>query len=394
MKFKVDRENFRKVLSVVKLAQSNGAINNNEWTKGIKIEKETNTSIRLSATDTSTTISAVVEDVVIERDGSFLFSGDILDKITSLQVGNELSVELVGDSNNAKLILVCGDDSSEFDLMRDDFIGIDLSNTDKWFSMPTKLFLTADSEVRFAACMDNGTRPKMQSVYFKTNNQTMDIVACDGKKLAKVILPLDESTFSNDFCVLIRADIVNKISSALKDLIGLDAIVDICMGEDKMLIRSGTFIASAQLLDSSYINYNKIIPKAEEVSLSISCNKKDLIRKAELANFANKSSKDSNGIDYVGIKVSEEGFGEGCLSVVSAKAASNKQISEISVTLESGSIAPDFCIWVNYKNLSEVLKNFNSERIIIDFKDSNSPFMIRDKDRTNYLTLLMPVNKA
>jgi DNA polymerase III sliding clamp (beta) subunit (PCNA family) len=388
MKFKVNRENFRKVLNVVKVAQSSGAVNENIWTKGIKIEKETNTSVRLSATNISTTISAVVEDVVIEKDGKMLLGGDILDKITSLQTGEELSVELV--DNVAKL--VCGNDLSQFEVMRDDFIGIDLSNANKWFSIPTKLFLTADSEVRFAACMDNGTRPKMQSVYFKIDNNTMDIVACDGKKLAKVVLPLDVNTLYNDFCALIRGDIVNKISSALKDLIGSDGIVDICMDNDKMfIIRSGNFLASAQLTDSSYINYKKIIPSTEEISLSISCNKKDLIRKSEMANFANKYSKDSAGIDHIGIKVSEEGFGEGSLSVVSAKAASNKQISEISVTLESGTITPDFCVWVNYKNLSEVLKNFNSEKVIIDFKDSNNPFIIRDKDRTNYITLLMPI---
>jgi len=386
MKFVTDREKFRKVLSVVKLAQGTGSVNNNEWTKGIKIEVEGKSSIRLTATDTTTTLSSVVEDVVIEKEGSMLLRGDVLDKITSLQVGKDLSVELIDN----KVQLVCDNDVSEFEIMRDDFIDIDISNAKSWFSLPIKLFLTADSDVRFAACMDNGTRPKMQAVYFISKNNSIDIVACDGKKLAKVTLGLEEQ-LATDFSVLIRSDIVNKISSALKELRGVDGTVDICMTDDKMYIRSDSFLASANLIDSTYINYDKIIPSTEQITLSISCNKKDLIRKSEMANFANKSSKDSGGIECIGIKVSEEGFGEGSLSVVSAKTASNKQVSEISVTLESGAISPDFCVWVNQKNLSDVLKNFGSEKVIIDFKDVNSPFIIRDKERTNYLTLLMPL---
>jgi DNA polymerase III sliding clamp (beta) subunit (PCNA family) len=163
-----------------------------------------------------------------------------------------------------------------------------------------------------------------------------------------------------------------------------------CVTESKMFIKSGTFMASANLIDSKYINYNKIIPSADDITLSISCNKKDLIRKVDMAGFINKTSKDSNGMCNIGIKIGDEGFGEGCLSIVSYKSASNKQNSEISVVQEYGNIPKDFCVWVDYKNVLDVLKNFTTEKIFMDFIDSNSPFIIKDKDRENYLTLLMP----
>jgi DNA polymerase III sliding clamp (beta) subunit (PCNA family) len=387
MQIKVDRNKFRKVLGAVKLAQGVGAINNNEWTKGIKIEVENKDSIRLTASDTTTTISAVVDGVTIIDEGSksMLLRGDVLDKITSLQNGTDLTMELT--DNTVKM--VCDTDVSTFEVMRDDFVGIDLSGADSWFSLPVKLFLTADTDVRFAACTDNGTRPKMQSVYFNNSNNSMDIVACDGKKLAKAVVKLEQESLK-DFSVLVRGDIVNKISNALKDLMGQEGSVDICMTPEKMFVKSGNFLAMANLLDATYINYSKLIPAPEKISLSISCNKKDLVRKADMANFANKFSKDSNGIEFIGIKVSEEGFGEGCLSIISARGSSNKQVSELSVTLEHGSVDPNFCIWVTHRTLEDVLKNIKAERINIDFTDSNNPFIIRDKDRSDFLALLMP----
>jgi DNA polymerase III sliding clamp (beta) subunit (PCNA family) len=190
MKFKVDREKFRKVLSVVKLAQGTGSVTNNEWVKGIKIEIENKDSIRFTATDTNSIISAVLDNVIIENEGngSILLNGEIIDKITSMQSDSELLVEV--QDNVAKLY--CGKDKSEFELMRvDDFIGIDLSITNEWFSLPVKSFLMADSDVSFAACKDSGTRPKMQGIYFITENNSMDIVACDGRKLSKLVLKSD-----------------------------------------------------------------------------------------------------------------------------------------------------------------------------------------------------------
>lgn len=387
MQIKVDRNKFRKVLGAVKLAQGVGAINGNEWTKGIKIEIENKDSVRLTASDTTTTISAVLDGVTITNEGSksMLLRGDVLDKITSLQNGTDLIIELVDNA----VKMSCGTDISTFEVMRDDFVGIDLSGADSWISLPTKLFLVADTGVRFAACTDNGTRPKMQSVFFNNVNNSMDIVACDGKKLAKAVVKLEQGSLG-DFSFLVRGDMVNKISNALKELVGQEGTVDICTTEEKMFIRSGNFLAMAVLTAGSYINYAKLIPTPEKISLSISCNKKDLVRKADMANFANKFSKDSNGIEFVGIKVSEEGFGEGSLSIISARGSSNKQLSELSVTLEQGSIDPNFCIWVTHRILEDVLKNIRCERINIDFTDSNNPFIIRDKDRGDFLALLMP----
>ena len=78
---------------------------------------------------------------------------------------------------------------------------------------------------------------------------------------------------------------------------------------------------------------------------------------------------------------------------VRKKLASNKQNSEISVIQEYGDIPEDFCVWVDYRNVLDVLKNFSTEKIFIDFINCNSPFIIKDKERENYLTLLMPQAK-
>lgn len=385
MKFTVEREQFGKILTTVRLAQGTTSISNNEWVKGVRIETEGKDSLRLSASDATSTISAVVEGINIEKEGSMLIQGDIIDGLSSkMQEENKTSFSV----EDNKLDIINGKDKGSYALMDDNFVKIDLVGTENWLTIPIKLFLQASKKVKFAACQDTGTRPKMQAVYFSSADKKVDIVACDGHKMAKLVLTYEEEIA--DFSVLVRSDIVEKISKALLDLIGDEGNVQICTTNDKMYFRAGHFIAAAVLTDSSYIKYDKIIPSDDKINFVVSCNRKELIRKIDMAGFANKTSKDSNGIYNIGIKVGDEGFGEGFLSIINAKVASNKQSGEISVTQEKGKIPSDFCLWVDYRYTGEVLKNFDCDKIYLSFVDQNSPFVVSDPTQTNYLCLLMP----
>jgi DNA polymerase-3 subunit beta len=382
MKFTVNREQFKKILGVVKLAQ--GSNGNNEWVKGIKFQTEGIDTIRLTASDTTTTISTVIDNVKIEDVGSMLLNGDTIDKLMSAYTDNEVEFEL----EDKYVKINTGKNKGQFEVMEEDnFVGIDLIGKDSWFSIPINLFLMADSKVRFAAATDNGVRPKMQSVYFTHVNGSVDIVATDGHKLAKLVVKTEGQL--SDFELLVKAESIKKISSALSILSSAEGNVEICATLDKMYLRKGDFLASANLIDSKYINYNKIIP-TNDINFSISCDRKELLRNLNIAGLANQTSKDSNGISNVEIKISEEVCGEGYLSIKSSKAASNKHSGDISMTQDKGKAPDNFSICVDYKYIAEVLKSYSCDNISMFFVDSNRPFIIKDSTQENYLCIVMP----
>jgi DNA polymerase III sliding clamp (beta) subunit (PCNA family) len=85
------------------------------------------------------------------------------------------------------------------------------NNNDKaTFNLSKKFFLEVFKVIKTAST-DSGSRPKMQKVYFNCKNNLLEIVACDGKVLAKL-----DKTFQfnvKDFNFLITcSDIYDVLS--------------------------------------------------------------------------------------------------------------------------------------------------------------------------------------
>lgn len=381
MKISVDRSVLRKAIDVVSIAL-NSKDAQNEWTKGIKFEagsKVGDGKLCLTATDTVLGAKIIV-DATIEGDVEFLVNGELLSKIVDCFVDQTVQFE-VGD----KLIIKSGKDSGEYEQMRkDDFSFAEVPSDAKWFTLPVDVIAGAKDKVGFAT-LKGEMKPKFSSVHFALEDNTLNIVACDGSRLA-----ISETTVAEGIPklqILIITEFLGRISNGLKT-IGAKDTIDVYLQEERAYFRSEGVLFSTSLVNDSYFNYKKIVP--ERVNFAVSVDNKELARKVKMAKIANEYSADANATKTIGVKGTEEGFGQGALTVVSSATASNKQTGEISYTVDSGEVPKEFCLWINPDHILEILSKLGNT-VQFEIVDQNSPFIVKTKDANDgYIIVVMP----
>src|SRR4030042_1076537 len=383
MNVTVNREALKECIGIVKTAQGTGA--QNEWTKGLKIKVFNSADgsgvMTISSTDTTLSINLSI-DAEVNEEGSCLINGDLIQKMVECYVDEKVSIKLDGN-----IFMECGRDKGDYQSMNvDDFTDMNIDgNNDGWFQIPVGLIFDADTKVRFAAADYTSAKPQMSSVYLTLNDGVLEVVACDGCKLAFLT-----STVSRDFpnfSILISGETLAKVSKAIKEYTK-DENIDINIKEDKVYFRIGRLLISAGLVSGKYINYKKIVPTS--FNLGITFDRKELMRKIQIADIANQFSPDGQAIKDIAIKMNGEGFGQGFATIVNAHGLLNKQIGEIPFITEYGEINEDWALWVDTKYALEVLKNHTSDVIQIDVDNPNVPFSIKGKRNTDYICVVMP----
>lgn len=382
MKISVDRSVLRKAIDIVSIAL-NTKDAQNEWAKGIKFETGTKVGEgKLCLTTTDTVLGAKITiDAITEGDVEFLVNGEMLSKIVDCFGDNTVQFEI-----DDKLTIKSGKDSGEYEQMRvNDFSFVEVPSDAKWFTLPIEVIVGAKDKVGFAT-LKGELKPKFSAVHFTLENDKLNIVACDGSRLA-----ISETTVSVDVPkleILIMSDFLGRISNGLKTFGVKDINVDVYLQEDRAYFRYEGLLFSTSLVNDTYFNYKKIVPVGSNFIVSV--DNKELFRKVKMAKIANDYSADGSSIKTIGMKGTEEGFGQGSLTIVNASTSSNKQAGEISYTVEDGEVPKEFCLWVNPDHILEILSKLGS---IVQFEvnDQNSPFKIRTKDANDgYMIVVMP----
>lgn len=375
MKVSIDRVTLKKAVDVVSITL--GTKDTNEWSKGIKVEAKDGKAI-LSSTDM--TISSQVEiDATVENEGKFLINGNLFSKLLECYTGNTIEFE-VGENIKIK----SGRDKGEFEPMRlDDFSFIDAPETNSWFKIPIELLSIAKDKVGFATAKGD-MKPKFSSINFSIENNGLSMVATDGTRLAIYKTDVPEGVTELD--ILFVCDLLGKVLNGLKTF-GVKNEIEMLLQTDKIFFRSEGVFFSSSLVNDKYFNYSKIIPKNQDIKFVISVDNKELARTIKIAKIANDFSPDPQ--KQVGIKGTEEGFGEGSLSVINA-GGSNKQSGEISYTAESGEVPKEFCLWVSSEHMLEILSKLG-DVVELEVDRQDTPFKIKTKgSNDDYFVVVMP----
>lgn len=385
MQVSVDRNLLKDSIGIVKTIQGTGQTN--EWTKGLKFEalstSEGNGTMKISATDITASIVLTI-DASVSSSGKFLINGDLIQKMVECYVDDQVVIDTGED-----ISIKCGRDSGSYEAMRvDDFSDLTVDDNDSgWFQVPSSLIFDSDTKVRFAAADYTAAKPQMASVYLTLTDGLLEVVACDGCKLA--LLKTDISKDLPNFSILIPGETLAKICKAIKDYsTEADSTIDMNIKEDKLYLRYGRLLISGGLIDGKYINYKKIVPT--NFTLGISFDRKELMRKIQIADIANSYGGPDKGINDIAMKINNEGFGQGFATIVNAKNVKNKQIGEIPFTTDYGEITEEWELWVDTKYALEVLKNSTNDVIQIDVDNPNVPFSIKGKDTDSYICVVMP----
>ena len=142
------------------------------------------------------------------------------------------------------------------------------------FKMSVDDFKTGISEVAIASSNDL-TRPALTGIYFNTNDKTLAIAATDGYRLAEKKLIKD---VKSEISVIVPTNSLQEVLRAINDEM---EEIEISFNDDLVRFRLGEIEVISKLIDASFPDYRRLIPKDNNIKLEL--NREEVTRVTRLA---------------------------------------------------------------------------------------------------------------
>lgn len=223
----------------------------------------------------------------------------------------------------------------------------------------------------FACAPTLSMNPVITGVYMEVEENNVTFTALDGYKMAsrfeKAVNTVDEK---------VSAIIPGKTLTELLKIVSLyEDDIRISIVKNKFILNMGETQIAGTLLEGPYINYKALMPS--EINTVVKISKNDLLTGIERAGLLTDASKNSMvKLDF-------------CDDVLNISSESN--VGKISEDVPAGKTGNDIKIAFNVKFLGDILKNVKDENIIMEFRDSVGPCLIKPVDSDRFVFLLMPV---
>lgn len=380
MKFTVNKSDFMNVLTPAMGTVSNK--NTITSIEGVLIETLDNGLVQISTYDMNKGIRATFAPVDIEREGKFIINAQRLYQTVRVLPDEEITID-INEKLNCEIS--CGKASfSIFASRGEDFPNLPDLISDKGFEVSSSTVKKMISKVSHSiAAQDN--RAMLMGAYFKINNDGMEVVSCDSFTLSKcnINCEINSVTDNNgavDFSFIIPGHALSEISKILPD--DEDYKCVFYLSRKHAIIKCDNLIFFTRTIDSDYIDYNRIIPKENDIFITL--NRDRMLSALERANIIAEEKIQGSGKSYVKLKVEED------FIVLSSSSVNGKVFDEMDCAHEGGDIEIGF----NCRYLINSIKAAEGEEIIISFKSANQAITIEPKtpdENYNYLYMVLPV---
>ncbi len=369
MKFKIVRSNFFKTLShlqgIVDKKNSLPILSN------ILIEAKDNL-LTLSSTDMDISIIEKIDCNVLE-DGATTINSQILYDIVR-KIDDNSEIEII--SNNGKLLTLRAD-GSRFSLAclpKEDFPIIDQDNSGNTIKINSKIIFKLIDKTKFAISNEE-TRYFLNGLYFNItkdqSNSIVTLVGTDGHRLAKFSHNIEDNID------LISGVIIPKktIYELCKLLSEIDKDIFISISPNKIVFNINNIIFISKLIDGSFPDYERVIPKENSNILKI--NRETLLSAVDrVSTIANEKSP------VIKFKLLQNILNLNTINNESSTASEDLKIEYNGDEIEIG---------FNSKYIMDIVNNLEDEEISINLKDNTSPIIALESSNSNLVYVLMPM---
>jgi DNA polymerase-3 subunit beta len=323
-------------------------------------------SLFIKATDTKVNFETKVPVTVTESGAATVF-GDKFLGILNLSPEGDLEFE----QQDAKITIKSMVKKTHWQLKSiasDKFPEFPVSGTE-FFDMPIKEFKDMITQTVFAVS-DDETRYFMNGVFFEKAEDSLIMVATDGRRLAYI--NKKSGSEIKDFAgVIVPPKILNIITKRSGD----EGIVSLSVTDKIIFIRFGSYSLSSILLEGQFPNYRRVIPESQTNSLSVNrLDMLDALRRVSLL-VEQKSHR-----VYLGLA-------PGLMSIYSEESDIGTARAEIPCKYDG----PDISIALNYRYIEEPFKYINSEEISIHFTEPTKAITVQPIPEKDFFHIVMPM---
>ena len=334
--------------------------------EGILVEVS-NGFMKLTATDTNITIESSIS-VQTNDDFAFVVPAKLFTAIVNKLPEEEMMIDF--DPASVKIMIRCGGSNSELICFRaDEFPKIRINDGVNQIYLSKEDVKKLIRKTAFSASTDdfNGI---LTGVLLEIKDGKMKMVGVDPYRIATYNI---EVTNNDDISVVIPAKLINETAKIISDDGEDQMSFEIADGKVVMKFDNNRVIINT--FSGKFIDYNRILGKQGDINVRVKRN--DLLRSTERASLL-ASVQNNNLIrfdidsDLIVIKsLNEEGNIEEKVEIINDGESLN--------------------IGLNSKYLKDALSVIEDEEIIINFRDSISPCVIKPLKGDKYAYLILPI---
>jgi len=238
------------------------------------------------------------------------------------------------------------------------FIMPELPDKSEGFKIPLNVFSYMVKSV-FISISQDLNRPSLNGIYFDKNNENINMVATDGKRLSLANTKLfndgiiDDCTIPEKVLILFKKLQVSESDMYIK----IENRIIYFWFENKVIVSS--------LIDDKFPDYKKFVFENNRFNLSIELNKQafeEAIKRVSVINY------NENKIIFLAIKENQ------------LYLSTKEDIGEAEELLECKYSGNEFNFIFNYNYLLQALSEIDDKDIVFSFTEINTPIMIKTKD--------------
>lgn len=238
------------------------------------------------------------------------------------------------------------------------------------FSLDAPALARLIDKTRFAISTEE-TRYYLNGIYFHEADGKLRTVATDGHRLALAEMPLPAGAQGLPGIIIPR-----KTVTELRRLIdGIDEAIELSVSDAKIRFKIGSAVLTSKLIDGTFPDYDRVIPKANDKQLVID----NKVFAAAVDRVATISAEKSRSI-----KLTLE---KDTLTL----AVNNPEHGNANEDLMVDYDSEDLEIGFNAKYILDVTSQIGAQDIHFQLADPAAPALVTDPDDDGALFVLMPL---
>lgn len=349
--------------------------------EGVLLETMENGTVQITTYNMNRGFRASFPVTNIEREGKFIINAQRLYQTVRVLPDDDITFDI-----NDKLNCTICSGRSVFSMSAGkgaDFPNIPDLITDRGFTINAEILRKMISKVVHSiAIADN--RPMLCGAFFKVDGSGLEVVSCDSFRLSKCRMSCEVGNISRDssssFSFIIPGSALGEMSKILSD--GDDEQITVYLSRKHAIINKGDVIFFTRLTDSDYIDYNRIIPKDNDIIVTV--DRERFLSGLERANIIAEEKIQGSGRSYVKINVDSHYLSLTSISV-------NGGVNDEMDCIHEGS---EIEIGFNCRYLIDAVKVAEGENITMKFKSASSAVTIEPAEEIedfDYFYMVLPV---
>ena len=332
--------------------------------EGIKIVAEDDT-LTFSATDTELSIEKKIK-ANIKTEGEAVVPGKFITEFIKKLTNEMIELEL----NDRNQMIIKYDDSQSIIQCYNvsEYPSFKKVETMEYFGITKKDLKTIINKTIFSVAVDD-SRPILKGVLFDIDKNTLNAIALDGYRLAKVKKNIISNLTMN---IVIPAKSLSEISRLLDDS---DDIINVYVDKSTLMVDFGDTKLTTRLLEGDFVNYKQIIPMNYETFVIVNKNQlEDALERVSLLS-----------------KIGQNNFVKFDIKESSLNLTSNSEIGNIKEKISAVLNGKDVTIAFNPRFILESLKANSEEFVKLCLNTASNPCVIVPTEGDEFLYLILPV---